>query len=100
MTERKLKNEEDFFFGSLADRGDRKVDVAGLSEAPSRLRGLRGLPDDWSDLGDPQKEDTEGDVAAVEMLAVDEWVLTVTMEPPPIEVLDGQFRYVSFGICG
>lgn len=100
LTERKLKKEDDFFFGSLADRGDRYADVAGLSEAPSKLKGPRELPGDWNDLGDPRKEDTEGDVAAVEMLAVDEWVPTVTMELPPIEVLDGQLRYVSLGICG
>lgn len=98
-----MKNDEDedeFFFASLADRGERHADVPGLSEAPSRLKGLRGLPGDWDDLGDPQKEDARGEVALVELLPADDWVPTVMMELSPIEAVDGLLQQVRRGICG
>ena len=43
LTDRNLKNEDDFFFGSLADRGERNAEDAWVSDVPSKLKGLRGV---------------------------------------------------------
>lgn len=65
LTEKNLKNEDGFFFGSFAALGERYVGEGCLSEAPSRLSGLRAPSGKQNDRGDPVNEDAGGEVASV-----------------------------------
>lgn len=101
-----MKNEEDFFLGTFAAAGERDADVAGVSEAPSRLSGLRGVSGvrgpsaERKDQGDPLNEDVGGEVAQVEVLAADDLVPTLTIERSSIDSFHGLLRYGSLAICG
>lgn len=75
-----MKIDDGFFLDSFAVCGERTVDDGRGSDTPSRLGGLRTSSENRWDLGDPAKEEVGGEVAQVELLAVDDWVPTVLME--------------------
>ncbi len=67
-----MKIDDGFFFDSFAACGVGDVEDGCGSDTPSKLSGLSTSSETRWDLGDPVKEDIGGEVAQVELLAVDD----------------------------